>query len=338
MEYEYGLKDNLIEAYNKAVERVFRLRHVVACGVGYKIKDGRQTDILSLIVSVVRKVPAAELAPQDLVPQTIEGVVTDVVETGRLRSLIPLDPRGRWRPALPGISIGHKDITSGTFGLLVQRDGDPLILSNNHVLADTNAGVIGDAIYQPGPADGGTANDHLAALLEFEPLDFGDSPAQCQIVETLASFLNTLARLTGSEHRLQAIRKTTGLNLMDAALARPISPEMVKAEVLGVGTPIGVGKPALGQRVQKTGRTTGLTQGTVTQVHVTVDVDYRGRKARFVDQIFASPMSSPGDSGSAVLDMERRAVGLLFAGSEHVTIFTPIQRILDHFGVTLVTE
>lgn len=334
---EYGLKDDLTRAYNKAVDHVFRLRHVVACGLGYKVKDGKQTDTLSLIVSVVRKVPAAELAPQDLVPQTIEGMVTDVVETGRLRALIPLDPRGRWRPAQPGISIGHKDITAGTFGLLVQREGEPLILSNNHVLADTNAATIGDPIYQPGPADGGTANDRLASLLEFEPLDFGDSPAQCQIAETLAGFLNTLARLTGSEHRLQTIRQTAGLNVMDAALARPDRPELVKAEILGIGTPIGVSDPSLGQRVQKTGRTTGHTQGTITQVHVTVDVDYLGRKARFVDQIFASSMSSPGDSGSAILDMEQQAVGLLFAGSEHVTIFTPLRRVLNRFGVTLIT-
>ena len=48
-------------------------------------------------------------------------------------------------------------------------------------------------------------------------------------------------------------------------------------------------------------------------------------------------MSSSGDSGSAILDMERRAVGLLFAGSEHVTIFTPLQRVLDHFGGEVVT-
>jgi hypothetical protein len=44
-------------------------------------------------------------------------------------------------------------------------------------------------------------------------------------------------------------------------------------------------------------------------------------------------MSSPGDSGSSILDMQNRAVGLLFAGSETVTILTPLQHILDHFGV-----
>jgi hypothetical protein len=64
-----------------------------------------------------------------------------------------------------------------------------------------------------------------------------------------------------------------------------------------------------------------------------VSVDYNGRTARFTDQVLTGSMSSPGDSGSGILDMDRRVVGLLFAGSTSVTIFTPIQRILDRFGV-----
>ena len=48
-------------------------------------------------------------------------------------------------------------------------------------------------------------------------------------------------------------------------------------------------------------------------------------------------MSGPGDSGASVLDMDRQAVGLLFAGSERVTIFTPIQRVLDRFEVDIIT-
>jgi hypothetical protein len=83
------------------------------------------------------------------------------------------------------------------------------------------------------------------------------------------------------------------------------------------------------------GRTTGLTQGTVTQVAVTANVDYAGRTARFTDQVITSPMSSPGDSGSGILDMSCNVVGLLFAGSERITIFTPIQRVLDRFGVSI---
>jgi hypothetical protein len=321
--------------YQQVLPDLFRRQNVVACGLGYKISEGQTTSELSLIVSVTQKVPREQLMPQDLIPKSLEGMLTDVVETGRIRAQVAEDPRGRFRPAQPGISIGHRDITAGTFGLLVQRNGAPFILSNNHVLADSNAGKIGDPIYQPGPADGGTASDRIAALSEFMALDFGDNPSQCSIADSVAALLNFVARVTGSSHRLQSVQQTPGVNTMDAALARPDTPDLVIPAILDLGVPTGVNTPALGMQVQKMGRTTSLTNGYITQVNVTVNVDYAGRTAVFTDQIITSSMSSPGDSGSGILDMDRRAVGLLFAGSTSVTIFTPIQRILDHFGVQL---
>lgn len=324
------------EIYQQVLPDLFRRQNVVACGLGYKISEGHTTSDLSLIVSVIRKVPREQLMPQDVIPTSLEGMLTDVVETGRIHAQIPENPKGRFRPAQPGISIGHRDITAGTFGLLVQRNGAPFILSNNHVLADSNAGRIGDPVYQPGPADGGTASDRIATLAEFARLDFGDNPSQCQIADAVAAWLNFVARVTGSIHRLQSIQQTAGNNTMDAALAQPDAPNLVTPEVLGLGVPTGVETPALGQQVQKMGRTTGLTYGYVTQINVTVSVDYGGRTARFTDQIITNSMSSPGDSGSGILNMDRRAVGLLFAGSTTVTIFTPIQRVLDHFGVEVI--
>ena len=68
----------------------------------------------------------------------------------------------------------------------------------------------------------------------------------------------------------------------------------------------------------------------------TIDVDYGpGRLARFVGQIITTPMSAGGDSGSAVLDMNGKVVGLLFAGSDSVTILNPIQKVFELLNVTL---
>ena len=333
---EYSILQSAREVVRQAVGQFFGLRNVVACGLGFKVSQGRLTDELSLVVSVTHKVPATELDPEDLIPRAYGGLVTDVVETGRIRAMAVEDPRARRRPAQPGCSIGHRDITAGTFGILVQRDGTLYILSNNHVLANSNAAYVGDPIYQPGASDGGTPNDKLAALIDFVPLDFGEAQAECSTARALAGLLNFLARMTGSSHRLEPVKMTSGLNLMDAALALPDQPDWVIPDILGIGVPTGTSGPFLGQIVQKMGRTTGLTKGVVTQIDVTVDVDYAGRIARFTDQVFTGPISSPGDSGSAILDTERRAVGLLFAGSESITIFTPIRRILDHFGVDIV--
>jgi len=48
-------------------------------------------------------------------------------------------------------------------------------------------------------------------------------------------------------------------------------------------------------------------------------------------------MSAGGDSGSAMLDMQKRVVGLLYAGSDSTTIMNPIQFVLDALQVQLVT-
>lgn len=312
--------------------------NVVACGLGYKISEGQRTERLSLIVSVTHKVPASQLTVKDMVPKAYDGLVTDVVETGRIRALTIEDPKVRRRPAQPGISIGHYEITAGTFGLLVQRNGDRFILSNNHVLANSNDAKVGDPIYQPGPTDGGTSNDRIATLADFEALDYGSESGTCSIAESVATVINLLAQLAGSSHRLKPVVQTLGINTMDAALAQPDLPELVIPPILGIGIPEGFAEPELGMAVQKMGCTTGLTQGIVTQVNATVNVDYNGRTAQFEDQIFTTRMSNPGDSGSSILDMQNRAVGLLFAGSESVTIFTPIARILQRFNVDLVTS
>ncbi len=85
------------------------------------------------------------------------------------------------------------------------------------------------------------------------------------------------------------------------------------------------------------GRTTGLTKGTVTQVSVTADVDYAGADGPVHRPGVHESNEQPGDSGSSVLDLERRAV-VIFAGSSQTTIITPIARILDRFGAELATQ
>ena len=163
------------------VRRLLAKRNVVGVGLGYKVTRGATTDELSLVVSVTQKLALSELSKSDLVPSTVDGVATDVVETGNLRAFRP-GPRDSWRPVVPpGVSVGHYRTTTGTFACLVRRGSEVFLLSNNHVLADSNKGREGDAILQPGPVDGGTARDVVAYLAEYVPLDFGTAEAQCPI-------------------------------------------------------------------------------------------------------------------------------------------------------------
>jgi len=316
-------------------------QNVVGVGLGHKISDGEDTGELSLVVSVTRKQPVSALSPRDLVPRALDDIRTDVVETGLLRAFpngpSELGPRDRWRPVVPpGVSVGHYMITAGTFGCLVQRGEELFMLSNNHVLANSNECADWDPVLQPGPADGGGPEDRVARLARYVPLVFETEPSDCEIADWVVQLLNAVGGFLGSSHRVQAMRIGGGDNRVDAALARPLSPNQVTNEILGIGVPFGVGTASLGTPVQKSGRTTGYTTGTITQVDATLRIDYYGPKALFTGQLVATPMSQGGDSGSAVLDMERRVVGLLFAGSEGATILNPIHDVLSALDVELV--
>jgi hypothetical protein len=108
------------------------------------------------------------------VPATLDGVKTKVVVTGQVVALGTTDPTD---PTPNGYSIGHPAITAGTLGVIVRDAGSTpstcYILSNNHVMANSNAATAGDPILHPGPADGGTLpNDVIATLSAFEPINF----------------------------------------------------------------------------------------------------------------------------------------------------------------------
>jgi hypothetical protein len=302
------------------------LSNVVAIGVGLKIAGDVQTNEPSVVVSVVKKLPVIQLPESARVPKTLGGVPTDVVEIGKVFAL--QDPTQKMRPARPGISIGHYQITAGTLGCLVQRTGQVYILSNNHVLANSNAGQLGDAILQPGPHDGGTSADQIGTLEQFIPIGFGISPSPG------CSPLASLMRLFGPA---KPLINEPGNNTVDCAIAKPLSADLVNPDILKIGIPTGVGTATLGTQVQKSGRTTGLTTDQITQIDVTVSVDYGGKIATYKNQLMAGAMSQGGDSGSAVLDMNKQVVGLLFAGSNTTTIMNPIQLVLDALQVQLIT-
>lgn len=341
--------DQVVQARALSGQALMQQRNVVGVGVGYRTSRGCVSDELSVVVLVRRKLPPAALSDGDLVPQEVIGVRTDVIEVGDLRPLLPGSfgaqgaPTDRYRPAPGGVSLGHFQITAGTLGCVVQdrASGRPLILSNNHVMANSNAASPGDPILQPGPADGGQlGRDTIAYLERFIAIRYTTEPATCNIAQAYARLGNRLAALTGASHRLQAFQSNPrAQNRVDAALARPIQESDLLKEISGVGAVEGTAVAALGMTVMKSGRTTGYTTGTIQVLEASVQVNYGPERiARFDGQIVSSPMSQGGDSGSLVLESPgRRAVGLLFAGSSQATIFNPIQEVLDQLKVEFPT-
>lgn len=274
--------------------------NVVGVGIGEKIKDGMPQGRLCLKVYVEKKIAKAKLPKKDLIPQKLSPVETDVEETGKI---IAFGNAGRYRPALGGVSIGHYKITAGTLGCLVKdkKTGKVFILSNNHVLANSNDARKSDPILQPGPYDGGKKPKDIIGYLEnWVEINFKKEA-----------------------------------NLADAALARPKNINLVKSEIMLIGSPQGVARAKLGMSIQKSGRTTGYTTGKIRDTSATVKVNYDNKVALFRYQILTTSMSQGGDSGSLVLDMKKRAIGLLFAGSELVTILNPIAGVLSLLNVEL---
>jgi hypothetical protein len=311
--------------------------NVVGVGVGRKIVGGRETDEPCIVVFVERKIPATDLRRRDLVPGELEGIRTDVVESGRFVALSMaettlVERTARMRPAPGGVSIGHVRITAGTLGVLARRvRGGPVILSNNHVLANANRAARGDPILQPGPADGGRLEDTIAKLADFVPIRFIDPEPRGFSALVERGFGSILRRFGLGLRRLPA----KASNVIDAAIAEPVGEGLISPSILGIGPVDGTAPPAIGLRVRKSGRTTGFTRGKITAIDASLEVDYVGRSAMFRRQLVGDIASRGGDSGSLILDESNQAVGLLFAGGLNTTVFNPIDAVLEALDITL---
>lgn len=314
--------------------------NVVATGIGYKITNGKKTDELAIICSVDTKKSLNKLPSHDRIPSQINGITTDVIPTGPIS--VFQDRTDRFRPAPGGVSIGHYLITAGTLGCLVQKGNERYILSNNHVLANSNDASIGDPVLQPGRHDGGQQpGDEIAALSEFVPIRFegnGNGGVPCPTAGFAAGILNVFAAMIGSKTRLRQYRITqeNNHNKVDCAIAKPNNPEDVADDILEIGTINDIVDGVLGMEIKKSGRTTGLTTGTIDQIDVTVRVNFGSNKvAVFEDQLLAGAMSQGGDSGSVVLDRDNNITGLLFAGSPSTTVINRIQNVFSELNVSL---
>jgi hypothetical protein len=208
--------------------------------------------------------------------------------------------------------ISKRFCCSGTLGSLVTKGGVQFILSNNHVLARTDTGTIGDDISQPGLVDSNCrvdATDTVADLSEFVPL---------------------------------------GTNNVDVALAATRAGDVTTTgEILGVGVPASSpASPAVGQGVAKAGRTSGLTCASIASVNTNVRVQYQprcGQGKKFVvsytNQVLvnSATFSAGGDSGSLIVTSDTaQPVALLFAGSSTTTIGNPVGDVINALGVTFV--
>lgn len=338
--------------------------NVVSIGIGFKYKGGVRTDEVCIVVGVKKKLPKAQVPSGELIPSALGGVNTDVIEYGEIKALADVLDVGtqsltqKRRPCPPGYSVGHPRVTAGTLGAWVHRGtgNEHYILSNNHVIANSNDAVLGDFIRQPGRADGGDDSDRFARLTEYVRIRFdgdngngngnGGKKSSAAFGWKLWQWpANTVAKLVGCPYRLVVAKPNVvdqpQPNLVDAAVARVIDEDWVDLDIPEIGEIQGFRDLELGDRVIKTGRTTETTTGMVETVHATSQVDYGTGNgiATFGDQFIiradSGDFSQGGDSGSAIVDEDGFAGALLFAGGNGVTIANRISHVVSLLGIRL---
>lgn len=305
-------------------------RNVHAVGIGSKIVDGKPTSQQCVRLYVVQKLAPSLLPPRDRLPESVDGIPTDIIETPpasasarapRKRALarvvasdrnvsaiaaaaaagVPAPActsqrQAQQRPVIAGISTAHHDVTAGTLGYFCRstRQGDDpsqlCALSNNHIFANLNRAQVGDALYQAAPADGGVAADQFAAFLRCVPL-----------------------QLDG-----------TSPNRIDGAIGNLLAGVNASLEVCSIGKIAGTTRAVENMAIRKHGRTTGYAEGLVTDelidALVNMDPDNPNAVALFQNQFRIEPspafpaIGKGGDSGSLVVKQDTaEAVGLYFA-------------------------
>ncbi|ARX82643.1 hypothetical protein SMD44_02056 [Streptomyces alboflavus] len=294
-----------------------------------QMDDGTPTDILAVghVAAQRQQRRSARGEDRSSVSYDADGTVSEQLaglsqprleELGGLGAFEPQLLKRRMRPSPSGFSVGNVRVTAGTLGSVVYdflpgASVDPpgaglgvpakfYILSNNHVLADSNRAQLGSAIVQPGVFDGGQdPADRIATLDRFITIQFAP-------------------QIPLERHN----------NVVDAALGTVDFQDATREQYFS-GAPRAWRRKAnvaVGDLVKKSGRTTNISFGRIVSVDATIDVNYgTAGTARFKDQILTTNISAGGDSGSLVTSLDNVALGLLFAGSSTVTVINHIENV-----------
>ncbi|MFL6426934.1 MAG: hypothetical protein ACJ71S_01725 [Acidobacteriaceae bacterium] len=209
------------------------------------------------------------------------------------------------------------DCASGTLGALVKDQASNLyILSNNHVLAESDQATAGNTVIQPGLVDTGctqlatgvTGITAIGTLQYWVPLIDNSANVDAALAATTSANVDA----SGSVIALGA----SGGGSNHIAAAAPVAGT---GEVLTSANVNNI-------HVAKSGRTTGLTCTTVDAIDTSVKVSYYKDAAEtqfYVSKTFTNQIGMPGnyfsdagDSGSLIVDTANaQPLGLFYAGS-----------------------
>jgi hypothetical protein len=312
-------------------DQLLAIPGVTGVDINDKVKDGKPTGELSIVVYVEKKKPKGQLDEASLIPPEIDGIPTDVQEEKielfpafvAVTDVEPLVDATKYSTIHGGISMGpcrsvHLEppdvpaagdyIFVGTLGAIVKdrSTGAVMALTNFHVACVDNGWATGNTMAQPGRVDGGTCP---------------------------ADVFSTLTRAVLSEH-------------VDGAVVSVNAGKTTDCVIEEIGGVKGTAAAAIDMAVRKRGRTTGLTNGKVTSIDASVTIPYGDglgnhtlkNQVRIVATSGSAMFSDHGDSGSVVVSADNKVVALLFGGSSVATYANPITYVLNELAVDMCVK
>ncbi len=295
----------------KAVKEKYRdwllsLEHVHTVAVGYKVRNGIQTDIPAIVVFTTNKVPSATCSPNERIPAYLDGYPTDVMELPLFETYqgeaSNIANREKYRPVPGGAEIymPNSPFSGGlcTLGMFVRSIREQDNYEDIYLLANAHCFPRADqSIFQPE---------------SFESQDL----------------IAYASRIINSEH-------------VDGGIAQMLNPDDADPyEIIGIGAPLGsydLTAANIGETVIKSGRTTGTTIGRIAYLYA--DADDKTDQIIIAD--INTAFSDHGDSGSVVLMEEgtyrHYVIGLLWGGALNYTILSPIHDVCEELQISLIT-
>jgi len=334
----------ILELRERAKDRLLQIPGVVAVGFGLKEVGDELTERRALRVYVEAKKPLDELAPDEVIPDEVEGVPTDVVTISHGGPFGTQDT-ARHSPLLGGITITNMKPTStggfgaGTLGCFATIDGvggpdNVALLTNQHVLAE-GSGAVGDTVYQVsrsgGLIDGSSsiAETHNMGVQGPHPYTYPGESEAPYYLDCASAKLNISIS-----------------SWCDCNCGVSYKNELREINIAGNSKLEGVARAQDGETVHKSGATTGGTTGTISDPLGSVMF---GTPEVLIDNVIIIVPVSPdpafadhGDSGAALVNGQNKLIGLVFGG-EPATGTNPetyachIAPILDLMNVNPIT-
>lgn len=303
--------------------------NVSGVGVGPKRTDGERVapERNAIIVFVETKREREQLEDDELIPETITlenglQVETDVqvmapsidlatepdTHADELEDAPAIDDaptvgnasrarKAEVRPLTGGLQISAGGGYGTCTGLFEDEDGDEVILSNRHVVADGQESPVGKTIHQP------SGGSRIGTVKDSSPLFVG-----------------------GTTVNYSDVAKIAVDNDVDAS-----------GWYLGYRDIDGTGRYDFSKRATVISCTEGITSGELIAEDVTTSVSFGSFSARFTGVVSYERVSGGGSSGSLVAHIdhdtgEATAIGIHFAGSSERSLLIPWISVERHMG------